>query len=69
MISSINFQFAENVEIVMGFPTISRSNMSNSIHDLVIFSRFLQIKLIAWESQNREFVSVGAVFFNYRVEV
>ena len=69
MVNTINFNLAINVQVSMGFPTITRTNFGNSIHDFVIFSRFLEIKLIAWECEDTEFCSIFNILFNEGIKI
>jgi len=69
VIGAIHVDFAENVQIPMGFPSVARSDVRDSVEKFVVLGGFLEIELVARESDDREVVSVGAILLNQRIEI
>jgi len=69
VIGAVHFDFAENVEILMGFPPVARSNVRDSVEEFVVLGGLLEIELIARESHDGKVISVRAVLLDQRIEV
>ena len=67
IVFAVDFHLSENVEIVVRFPSISGTNIGESIHNFVIFGGLLQIKLIARECQNLH--AIGRILLEHGIEI